>query len=107
MHKAGSYTEGRGSVSCDARIRRRRGIAVARMPSASIFRPIRLVSSDCRLLTVSAKGLLPFFAPFFAPFFDMLVDADIYDLLPLFLRHRQECRIRQGFSRFGLPPSTP
>src|SRR5215510_7216150 len=103
MHKAGSYTEGSGSVSCDARIRNRRGIAVTRMPSASIFRPIRLASSDCRLLTVSAKGRAPFFAPFFA----MLVDTDIYDFLPFLLHHRQDCRIRQGFSRFRLPPATP
>src|SRR5499426_2592478 len=80
MHKAGSYTVGRGSVSCDARIRNRRGIAVARTPSASIFRPIRPASSDCRLLTVSAKGRLPFFAPFFA----MPVDTDIYDFLSSF-----------------------
>src|SRR5262245_44940632 len=71
MHKAGSYTVGRGSVSCDARIRNRRGIAVARMPSASIFRPIRLASSDCRLPAVAAKGLALFFA--------VAVDTAIYD----------------------------
>src|SRR5215468_8037319 len=99
MHKAGSYTDGNGSVSCEARIRNSRGIAVARMPSASIFRPIRLASSDCRLPTTSAEGRLPFFA--------MAVDTVIYDFLPFFLNHRQECRIRQGFSRFRLPPSTP
>src|SRR5262249_21072665 len=99
MHKAGSYTVDRGSVSCDARIRNRRGIAVARMPSASIFRPIRLASSDCRLLTVSAKGRLLLFA--------MAVDTVIYDFLPFHLHHRKECRIRQGFSRFRLPLSTP
>src|SRR5262245_44114280 len=77
MHKAGSYTEGRGSVICDARIRNRRGIAVARKPSALMFRPIRLASSDCRLLTASGKGWLPCFAPFFA----MPVDTAIYDFL--------------------------
>src|SRR5262245_42068950 len=103
MHKAGSYTVGRGSVSCDARIRNRRGIAVARTPSASIFRTIRLATSDWRLPTVSAKGR----APFFAPFVDMTVDTDIYDFLPFLLHHRQDCRIRQGFSRFRLPPLTP
>src|SRR5262245_674172 len=107
MHKAGSYTEGSGSVSCEARIRNRRGIAVARIPSASIFRPISLASSDCRLLTVSAEGRLPFIAPFIAPIFAMPVDTDIYDFLPFYLHHRQECRIRQGFSRFRLPLSTP
>src|SRR5262245_16498015 len=85
MHKAGSYTVGRGSVSCDARIRNRRGIAVARMPSASIFRPIRPASSDCRLPTVSAKWRLPFFAPFLA----MTVDTVIYDFLPRKINHEE------------------
>src|SRR5262245_1002504 len=103
MHKAGSYTDGRGSVSCDARIRNRRGIAVACMPSEAIFRPIRTASSDCRLLTVSAEGRLPFFALVLA----MPVDTDIYDFLSFSPHHRQECRIRQGFGRFRLPPLTP
>src|SRR6266540_4112614 len=85
MHKAGSYTEGSGSVSCEARIRNRRGIAVARMPSASIFRPIRLPSSDCRSLTASGKGWLPFFAPFFAT----TVDTVIYDFLLRKINHEE------------------
>src|SRR5262245_163304 len=80
MHKAGSYTVGRGPVSCDERIRNRRGIAVECIPSAPIFRPIRLASSDCRLLTVSAKGCLPFFASVFA----MAVDTVIQDFLSFF-----------------------
>ena len=40
------YTAGVGSVSCDERIRNRRGIAVACMPSASMFRSIRPANSD-------------------------------------------------------------
>jgi hypothetical protein len=54
------------------------------------------------LPTAFVKGRSPIFVPFFA----MPVDTDIYDFLPFFLHHRQECRIRQGFSRFRLPPST-
>src|SRR5262245_31747614 len=81
MHKAGSYTEGSGSVSCEARIRNRRGIAVARMPSASIFRPIRPASSDCRSLTASGKARAPFFA--------MTVDTVIYDFLPRIINHEE------------------
>src|SRR5262245_50200560 len=97
-HKAGSCTAGVGSVSCDERIRNRRGIAVACMPSASMFRSIRPANSSRLLLAVSPKWLLPFFA--------VVVDTVIYDFLPSFLHHRKECRIRQVFSRFRLPPQT-
>src|SRR5215470_18164115 len=100
MHKAGSYREDRGSVSCDARIRNRRGIAVALMPSASIFRPIRLASSDCRLLTASGKAWSLFFAPFFA----MPVDTDIYDFLLRKIDHEESKGTKKEQTKSS-PPS--
>src|SRR5262245_50705805 len=90
MHKEGSYTVGIGPVSRDERIRKRRGIAVAWMPSASVFRSIRPANSY--------NGRLSLFA--------VAVDTVIFDFLPL-INLKQESRIRQVFSSFRLPSSQP